>query len=110
MLWQLSSGIRFRMPEGSLIVPEANGTPSGGRPPASTTQSTMIAIQQGRPTPELTPVLRDQITADLRHWQVRTVVIGPMYNQEAMVRFFSDLLGSSPEHIDGVYVWWDVRA
>jgi hypothetical protein len=33
-----------------------------------------------------------------------------MYNQEAMVRFFSDLLGSSPEHIDGVYVWWDVRA
>jgi hypothetical protein len=110
LLWQLSTGMRFRMPEGPLNVPDINGRPSGGRPAASTTQSTMIAIQQGRPTPEFTPVLRDQITADLRHWQVRTVVIGPMYNQEAMVRFFSDLLGSSPEHIDGVYVWWDVRA
>jgi hypothetical protein len=110
LVWQLASGMRYRMPDGPLNVPDVNGRPSGGRPPASTTQSTMIAIQEGQPTPELTPVIRDQITADLRHWQVRTVVIGPMYNQEAMVRFFSDLLGSTPEHVDGVYVWWDVRA
>jgi hypothetical protein len=110
LLWQLASGLRFRMPEGPLNVPDVNGRPSGGRPAASTTQSTMIEIQQGHATPELTSVLRDRITADLRRWQVRTVVVGPMYNQDAMVRFLSDLLGRSPERVDGVYVWWDVGA
>jgi len=108
MVWQLSSGMRFRMPEGPLNVPDVNGMPSGGRPAASTTQSTMISIQQGHPAPDLTPALRDQLLADLRTWQVRTVVVGPMYNREAMVRFFSALLGSDPQQVDGVYVWWEV--
>ena len=108
MLWQLSSGLRFRMPEGSLIVPDVNGLPSGGRPPQSTTQSTMIAIQQGNPAPTLTPSLREQILGDLRVWRVQTVVIGPMFNQQAMLGFFTQLLGSGPQQVDGVYVWWDV--
>jgi hypothetical protein len=108
MLWQQASGMRFRMPEGSLIVPDVNGLPSGGRPPASMTQSTMIAIQQGNPTPELTPALRDQIMGDLHRWQVHTVVVGPMYNQQEMVSFFSRLFGNNPQQVDGVYVWWEL--
>jgi hypothetical protein len=110
MLWQMASGMRFKMPEGSLIVPDTNGLPSGGRPTASTTQSAMIAIQTGGLTPTLTPSLRDQITSDLRRWQVRTVVVGPMYNQGAMLTFFEGLLGREPEPVQGVYVWWDVGA
>ncbi len=108
MLWQLASGMRYRMPEGSLIVPDVNGSPSGGRPPASTTQSTMIAIQQGGAPPDISPSLKAALTADLVHWQVHTVIVGPMYNQAAMAAFFTALLGRGPQSIGGVLAWWDV--
>jgi hypothetical protein len=108
MLWQLASGMRFKMPEGSLIVPDTNGAPTGGRPPASTTQTTMIAIQQGGQPPDLTPPLRSALESDLARWHVRTVIVGPMYNQDAMVSFWQQLLGRPPESVQGVLVWWDV--
>jgi hypothetical protein len=98
------------MPEGSLIVPDVNGTPSGGRPPASTTQSTMIAIQQGGPAPDVTPELRAAISSDLSRWKIQTMIVGPMYNQAAMVRFFASLLGREPQLVGGVFVWWEVSA
>lgn len=110
MLWQVASGMRYRMPEGSLIVPDVNGTPSGGRPPASTTQSTMIAIQQGGPAPDLTPELRAAISSDLSRWKIQTVIVGPMYNQAAMVAFLASLLGREPQLVGGVFVWWGVGA
>ncbi len=109
MLWQVASNMRYRMPEGSLIVPDVDGTPTGGRPPSSATQSTMIAIQEGGKTPELTPNLKAAVTADLHQWQVRTVIVGPMYNQAAMVGFFTSLLSREPEPSGGVLVWWDVQ-
>ncbi len=109
MLWQLASGMRYRMPEGSLIVPEGNGAPTGGRAPASSTQSIMIAIQEGGKAPGLTPSLKAAVSADLDRWQVRTVIVGPMYNQAAMVGFFASLLGREPQPLGGVYVWWDVH-
>lgn len=109
MLWQLASNMRYRMPEGSLIVPDVDGTPTGGRPPASTTQSTMIAIQKGGGAPDLSPSLKAAVTGDLDRWQVRTVIVGPMYNQAAMISFFASLLGRDPQLVGGVYVWWDVH-
>ncbi len=42
---------------------------------------------------------------DLRAWQVQTVIVGPMANQDQMVGFFSDLLGRPPIQEGGVYVW-----
>jgi hypothetical protein len=106
MLWQMESGMWFRMPEGGLIVPDVNGAPSGGRPPRSVTQSTMIAIQQGGPAPELTTGLRSQILSELNRWKVDTVVVGPMYNQAAMIEFFTALSGRPPQQVDGVFVWF----
>ena len=108
MLWQLASGMRYRMPEGSLIVPDVNGNPSGGRPPQSTTQSTMIAIQQGGPAPDLAPALREAIASDLSRWKIQTVIVGPMYNQLAMIDFFRALLRIEPESVGHVFVWWNV--
>ena len=108
MLWQMESGMWFRMPEGALIVPDVNGLPSGGRPPQSTTQSTMIAIQQGG-HPDLTAGLRTAMDADLSRWKVQTVVVGPMYNQQGMVDFFTSLLGTQPENVGGVFVWWQAN-
>jgi len=109
MLWQVASNMRYRMPEGSLIVPDVDGRSTGGRPPASVTQSTMIAIQEGGNTPVLTPYLKAAVTADLHRWQVRTVIVGPMYNQAAMVGFFASLLGREAQQVGGVLVWWDVE-
>jgi len=108
MLWQVAAGMRFRMPEGALNVPDVNGNPSGGRPPQSATQTAMIAIQRGNQIPDMTPDLVAAISADLARWKVQTVVVGPMYNQQAMLVFFTELLGRRPEQIDGVFVWWDV--
>ena len=107
MLWQLDSGMRYRMPEGSLIVPDVNGAPSGGRPPQSTTQTAMIAIQQGGGAPDLTPDLRSRLHQDLVRWHVETVIVGPMYNQAQMLIFFERLLGRAPQAVEGVLVWWE---
>jgi hypothetical protein len=109
MLWQLASNMRYRMPEGSLIVPDFNGVATGGRPPASATQSAMIAIQKGEIAPDLTADVKVAVTADLHRWQVRTVIVGPMYNQAAMVGFFASLLDREPEAVGGVQVWWDIQ-
>jgi len=110
MLWQLASNMRYRMPEGSLIVPDVNGVATGGRPPASATQTAMIAIQKGDTAPQLTADLKGALTGDLRRWQVRTVIVGPMYNQAAMIDFFKSLFGREPESVGGVLVWWDIQA
>ncbi len=109
MLWQLASGMRYRMPEGSLIVPDVNGVPSGGRPPQSATQRAMIAIQQGGQVPDMSSDLVAAITGDLASWKIQTVIVGPMYNQQAMLVFFTELLGHRPEQVDGVFVWWDIK-
>jgi hypothetical protein len=31
-----------------------------------------------------------------------------MYNQAAMLEFFTRLLGNNPQEVEGVYVWWEV--
>ncbi len=109
MLWQEASGMWFRMPEGALNVPDIYGNPSGGRPPQSYLQSTMIAIQQGSQTPIVTPVFRSTIWNDLSRWKIQTVIVGPMFNQQAMIDFFRALLGRNPEQVGGVFVWWGAR-
>jgi hypothetical protein len=43
---------------------------------------------------------------NLKSWGVQTVIVGPMANQDQMVRFFSDILGRPPSHEGGVYVWF----
>lgn len=107
MLWQGVAKLRFRMPEGYAFVPNPSGD-ANMRPWPSATQSAMLRIQAGRPTPALTATLRERITRDLRAWQVRTVVVGPMDHQGEMLRLFTFLLQRPPERTGGVYVWWTV--
>ncbi len=108
MLWQGVARLRFRMPEGYAFVPNPSGDASM-RPWPSTTQSVMLRIQAGERSPDLTATLRERITRDLRDWQVRTVIVGPMDHQREMLRVFRFLLRREPEHVSDVYVWWGVR-
>jgi hypothetical protein len=65
----------------------------------------MNAIAKGGPKPALTSDSRLAYAHDLSAWQVQTVIVGPMANQEQMVSFFSELLHRSPSQEGGVYVW-----
>jgi hypothetical protein len=104
MQWQAEADMRFRMPEGNYVRPALDGGPQVG-PFATVTSDTMEAIQRGQPPPELTDARRAQVLADLRGWQVETVVVGPMHNQDKMLAFFTALYRRAPEKDGGVDLW-----
>ena len=103
MLWQVQSGMRFRMPEGFAWIPGPSYTP-----PPSPLGDVMTAIARGTVVPAINDERRAAMRRDLQQWQVGTVIVGPMARQDQMVAIFTDLLNASPEFDGGVYVWWRV--
>src|SRR2546423_2875183 len=101
MLWQSESGMRFRMPEGFAWIPGPSYVPHH-----SSLGDAMAAIAKGESAPAMTSEARQGYVHDLHGWQVQTVIVGPMGNQDQMVRFFSALLGRPPREEGGVYVWF----
>ena len=102
MGWQAQAGMRFRMPEGYMYGPNWLS------PAPSRMQSAMQAIQLYADRPPLPPRYRTQLLDELGQWRVRTVIVGPMDNEDAMVDFITRLLGRPPVETDGVFLWWDV--
>jgi hypothetical protein len=47
--------------------------------------------------------------AELTGWNVRTVIVGPMANQDQAIALLTWVIGRPPESVQGVHVWWDVR-
>lgn len=106
MLWQADARMRFRMPEGYFIGPDANGKPVYGAP-SSNMSAAMFQIQSGE-LPPLTTDLRQKVLQDLAARRVQTVVVGPMEHQQDMLLFFGYLFRRPPAFVGDVYVWWDV--
>jgi hypothetical protein len=100
MLWQSSAGLWFKMPEGYGTVPGPSLNP-----PRTGLGQVMIALDQGAPYHGMSQHLRARLWTDLRSWRVQAVIVGPMSNQPAMVRFMTDLIGQPPQVSGGVYVW-----
>jgi hypothetical protein len=100
MLWQSASGMRFRMPEGFAWIPGPSYVPH-----RSSLGDAMAAIANGGPAPAMTSDARLAYSHDLTTWQVKTVIVGPMANQEQMVNFFSSLFDRPPRQEGGIYVW-----
>ncbi len=100
MLWQSESGMRFRMPEGFAWIPGPSYVPH-----RSALGDAMAGVAKSGSAPAMTSDARLRYAHDLRAWQVQTVIVGPMANQDQMVGFFSDLLGRPPIQEGGVYVW-----
>jgi hypothetical protein len=67
----------------------------------------MEMIYSGDPTPPLDPATRASYLADLRAMGARDVIVGPMPNQDDMVKLFTGLLGRAPERAGGVWLWLD---
>jgi hypothetical protein len=109
MIWQEQAGLRFRMPEGNAIIPDA--LPRGSRvsPPDSVTQTEIVLASVGRADP-VTDAMRQQILSELKSWDVQTVIIGPMTNAQREVDFFTSVLGRGPDSVGGVYVWFGVNS
>jgi hypothetical protein len=105
MVWQAETRMRFRMPEGYALNPQPLGALSS--PPPSVTRTQTILVAVGRADP-LTDTTRQQILGEIKSWQVETLIVGPMNNEQQEVDFFTSVLGRAPESVDGVYVWWAV--
>ncbi len=107
MLWAAEAGYGLRMPEAYAYMPQPNGGTRPG-PPATLLSSIMLAIQDGEASGAARGEVRDQVAANLRDARVRHVIVGPMQRWEAMLAFFSDLFGRSPERVGGIAIWRDV--
>ena len=107
MLWQVETGMRYRMPGGYFIGPDRAGRPVFG-PLPTTTATLLTQIQREGGPVEVSDPLRRTVLADLAHWRVTTVIVGPMPNADATVRFFERVLGRAPSEVGQVRWWPDV--
>jgi hypothetical protein len=108
MQWTAVAGNEPRMWQGYAYVPREDGHPGYG-PPGNDLTRTMVEIQDNG-----TPLLaegddRQRAIADLVENGITHVIVGPMKHRDEMVAFFTDLLGDSPQKVDGVELW-DVRS
>jgi hypothetical protein len=103
MLWQAETGMRFRIPQGYFIGPNANGKPVYGAPLSSLSVA-MLEIQGGG-GPNFSDDLRKSVRRDLALRKVETIVVGPTNNEERMLQFFEFVLGQAPLSVSDVYVW-----
>ena len=106
MTWQAEAGLWYRMPGGYFIGPRPDGRPRFNTNP-SPGSTVLYRIYRGNPPPRLTAERRRQLAGDFERWRVGSVVVGPMPNQAAMLRFLTELLGSQPQQVEGVYLWRD---
>jgi hypothetical protein len=100
MLWQASADLQFKMPSGYAFTPVSAG--SFLDPPPSASYDLNLAIQRGA---DPSTVDTSGVLADIQRWKVRTVIVGPMPNEDAMVSVLARALGSPPVPMGGVYVW-----
>ena len=100
MLWQLSADLRFKMPEGYA------NRPGPALDPAPTMLGhDLIAMQEGAPAPEVSASYRAAALAQLRGWQVKAVVLGPMAGENRVLEFLTAVIGTTPTQAGGVYLW-----
>jgi hypothetical protein len=104
MLWQQDSDMRFRMPEGYFIGPDASGRPVTG--PAPTATAALMTTAAGGRTIPVTETVRRSVVRDLRVWGVETIIVGPFPHADVVADLFTHVLGRPPQRVGGCLVWW----
>jgi hypothetical protein len=107
MLWQASAAMRFKMPGSYALVPTPGTGQSEWGTPTLTTGA-LNAIESGSPVAE-TPSIRNALRSQWRAWNVQTFIMGPGDNESTALRFVSWVIGRSPVHTRGVYVWYGIE-
>ncbi len=97
MLWQVAAGLRYKTPGGRFVVPAAQESPVA---------QALTGLYDGDP-PARTRALRTALTAQLRAWHVRTVLVQQAGARPAAVReFFQWFLGRPPDTTTGAIDAW----
>jgi hypothetical protein len=114
MAWAAVADLRFKMPGGYFIGPQANGKPKYG-PLPTPLYGQLAKLASGWDPPKLDLSKRISYLSDLDRWGVRTIVVGPFPRGQAKTQerlniklMFIQLLGRPPVEEGGVYVWWNV--
>jgi hypothetical protein len=108
MQWTAVAGNQPRMWQGYAYVPRADGSPGYG-PPANALTRMMVEIQDNGTALLATGEDRQRALAALADTGATHVIVGDLRYRAEMIAFFSDLLGSPPEEVEGVAIW-DVRS
>ena len=103
MLWQAEARMRFAMPGGYVLVPDAAGRLRSTARPVDALSAVVLGLQVGQVAPPRPAwaALRAQLIAD----HATAVLVGPMEHEDAVRGFFTALLGSPPRHVGGVWLW-----
>jgi hypothetical protein len=107
MTWQAEAGLWYRMPGGYFIGPQKDSDQPRFDAIPTSGSITYARIFTGAEPPKLTGPMRRALARDLVRWRVGSVVVGPMPNQAAMLRFLTELFDSQPQQVEGVYLWRD---
>jgi hypothetical protein len=100
MLWQAMADMRFAMPSGYAFVPDS--APAFLNPPPSASYDLNLAVQGGA---DPSTIDASGVLLDIQRWKVRTVIVGPMPHQAAMVAILTRTLGAPPARGSDVYMW-----
>ena len=109
MAWQAEAGMAYRMPGGYAMIPDASGAAHQG-PLPTTLSRALQSIAAGESAPVLADATRAQLRDDMRRWDVRAALVGPMPHRDQATAFLAALLGCAPQHVGGVDVWWRAGA
>ena len=104
MYWQSESGFRYSQPFGYLLRPGAGGILTDNlRPSPLANLATALSLGDPHPSSTSAPAVRRQ----LRQLGIRALVLMPGPQLGAEEQEWRDLLGRSPELVDGAAVWLD---
>ena len=101
MSWQALTGFRFHMPEGDAF----SAGPFLG--PAPSYLGTLLDQLERGSGANLATDSRAPALRDLARWHVQTIIVGPSPGHDAIVRYFTTVLGEPPSSVDGAEVWWN---
>lgn len=117
-LWQAEAKFRYKMPSGSLIVPNPNGIGALSLPNVSALLFELFVIQQGYVGHPLTSKKIVSLRQNILQDKIQTVIVGPFYSgpptaiqlqgESKTKNLFIALLKHNPQYEKGVYIWKNV--
>lgn len=104
MLWQVASGMAFKMPEGYAIGEE------GLVGPYDNLLSAVIRrIDDSGNIPDIGAAAVARLVGLLDEQHVRVVILGPCRHEREVFSFLVRLLGWPPDSLGDVFIWRDVQ-
>jgi hypothetical protein len=110
MFWAARTNLGFEMPRGYFLGPDpTHGNVAFFGAPARPTATLLSEVYGSQVQAVVHPGNRADAVVDLRYWHTAVILLPPgTRGEEALHATISDLVGSKPKFIGGMWVW-DVR-